>query len=389
MSRLNRTKPYGVLLVTGAQTHQENYARALAADKRCRLVALSDERSVTKRRRDLNERLARELNVPHVPELDDALKLPDVDLVSVCAEPERRGPIIVRCARAGKHLYLDKSLVPTLADADAIVAAVRAASVRSHMFSFITQSWARWAKQVIDSGELGELSALHADFHFAKGRTGTAKLGAPRREQYPPDPTTFQRIEAKREMDNVAVYAVSLIRWLVGREVRTVCCRTANYFFAEHQRNGAEDFGVMLLTLEGGLTATVSAGRIGWTSHPGNGTNRVIVVGSRRTIAVDAASPRVEIYTDETPWTPPPVNPADPMGFWSSTQQEVHTMPKLTWSPLAAGASDAAYFIDCLDDDRDSEMNAAAAAATTEVLLAGYKSAATGQVVSLPLNRGA
>jgi predicted dehydrogenase len=143
----------------------------------------------------------------------------------------------------------------------------------------------------------------------------------------------------------------------------------------------------MRLTLEGGIAATVSAGRIGWTSHPANGANRVIVVGSRRTIAVDAASPRVEVYTDETPWTPPPVNPADPMGFWTSTQQEVHTMPKLAWAPLAAPGSDAAYFIDCLDANRDSEMNAATAAATTEVLLAGYKSAATGQVVTLPLPR--
>ncbi len=342
---------------------------------------------MTKRRRELNERLARELDVPHVPDLDEALTMPGVDLVSICAEPERRGPIIVRCAEAGKHLYLDKSLTPRLAEADAIVAAARRSGVRSHMFSFITQPWARRAKEIMACGELGEVAAIHADFHFAKGRTGTAKLGTPRREQYPPDPTTFQRIEAKREMDNVAVYAVSLIRWLVGRDVRSVFCRTGNYFFGEHQRAGAEDFGAMLLTFEGGLSASISAGRIGWTSHPGAGTNRVIMVGSRRTVAVDAASPRVEVYTDETPWTPPPVNPADPMGFWTSTQQEVHTMPKLTWLPLAAAASDAAYFIDCLDANRDSEMNAAAAAATTEVLLAGYESASTGQVVSLPLAR--
>ena len=104
-------------------------------------------------------------------------------------------------------------------------------------------------------------------------------------------------------------------------------------------------------------------------------------------MASDPTNPRLEVYNDQPPWTPPPVNPADPMGFWSSTQQEVHTMPKTTWQPLATTASDASYFLDCLDAGRESEINAAEAAKTTEVLLAGYKSAASGEVVSLPLPR--
>src|SRR5262245_66537461 len=87
---------YGVLLVTGVQTHQENYARAFAADSRCRIVAVSDEPNVPPRRRELNERLARELDVPHIPRLDDALRRTDVQLVSVCAEPERRAEIAIK-----------------------------------------------------------------------------------------------------------------------------------------------------------------------------------------------------------------------------------------------------------------------------------------------------
>ena len=387
MNQPTSIKKYGVLLVTGAQTHQENYARAFSADPRCQLIALTDEPNISARRRELNERLARELDIPYVAKLDDALKRDDVSVVSICAEPERRGPIAVKCARAGKQLYLDKSLCPTLADADAIVAAVREVGVRSHMFSFITQPWARRAKDAVQSGAVGELRAMHSDIHFAKGRAGTAKLGSPRREQYPPDPASFQRIEAKREMDNTGVYGVSLVRWLAARDVKSVYCHTANYFFAEHQQAGAEDFGVLVLMLDGGLHATVSAGRIGWTSHPAAGTNRVVVVGSKGTFLFDANSPRFEVYNDQPPWSPPPVNRADPMGFWTSTQQEVHTMPKTTWQPLAAAASDASYFLDCLDAGRDSEMNAAEAAKTTEVLLAGYKSAATGEVVTLPLSR--
>src|SRR5207247_1333043 len=96
--------------------------------------------------------------------------------------------------------------------------------------------------------QIGELRAIHADVHFAKGRAGSAELAVHRREQFPPGPETFQRVESKREMDNTGVYGASLVRWIAQSEVRTVFCHTANYFFADHQRQGAEDFGVLLLT---------------------------------------------------------------------------------------------------------------------------------------------
>ena len=163
---------YGVLLVTGSHTHQENYAAAFAADPRCRLVAVTDEPDIDRRRRELNERLAWALGVPYIADLAKALERKDVQVVSICAPPERRGRIAVRCAGAGKHLYLDKSLVPQLAEADALVAAVRKAGVRSHMFSFISQPWARAAKKLLDAGRLGKLLAIHADVFFAKGQTG-------------------------------------------------------------------------------------------------------------------------------------------------------------------------------------------------------------------------
>jgi myo-inositol 2-dehydrogenase / D-chiro-inositol 1-dehydrogenase len=377
---------YGILLVSGSHTHQENYAQAFAADKRCRLIAVTDEPNVDRRRRDLNERLAKSLNVPYVADLATALGRKDVHIVSVCAPPERRARIIVQCARAGKHLYLDKSLCPQLREADEIVAAVQKAGVKSHMFSFISQPWARDAKRLIDSKQLGQLRAIHADAFFAKGRTGTAKLGTRRKEEYPPQ--RHQLIEAKRELDNVGIYPITLVRWLTGRRFRTVYGVTANYFFAQHQKHNVEDFGVLACTLDEGLPVTIAAGRYGWMTHPAAGVNRVVLVGSDRTLVIDANRPRLEVFTDDTPWTPPNEHPQDPMGFWSSTQDEVHTRPKRAWVPAGAAAqADAAYFLDRLDAKRDSELNAAEAALATEVLLAAYRSATTREVVSLPLPR--
>jgi len=381
------SNPYGVLLITGYHTHQENYAEAFAADKRARIVAVADEPNVERRQRELNERMAKTYNVPYIANLKEALARKDVDIVSICAPPERRGRIIVQCAEAGKHLYLDKSLCPQLEEADAIAAAIRKSRVKSHMFSFISRPWAQEAKALLKSNRLGTLRAIHADAFFAKGRTGTAKLGSRRKEEYPPQ--RHQLMEAKRELDNVGVYPITFVRWLTGKQFRTVLGMTGNYFFQEHQRHNVEDFGLLSCTLEDGLPVTISAGRYGWSSHPSYGVNRVILVGSEQTLVIDPHRPRLEVYTDETPWTPPNPHPQDPMAFWSSTQAEVHTRTKQSWMTVDPfGASDAAYFLDCLDNNRDSDINGPEAALATEVLLAAYRSAATRQLVTLPLPRG-
>lgn len=377
---------YGILLITGAHTHQENYGAAFAADRRCRIIAVTDEANIDRRRRDLNERLAKQFNVPYVPDLDKALADRAVNIVSNCAPPERRGRIAVRCARAGKHLYLDKSLVPQLREADDLAAAVQKAGVKSHMFSFISQPWAREAKRLLDGGRIGRLLAIHAETYFSKGVVGTATLGNRRREEFPPQ--RHQLVEAKREMDNCGVYPITLIRWLTGRRFRSVYCVTANYFFQEHQKANVEDFGVISMTLDDGLSATISTGRYGWSSHPAGGVNRLVLVGSEQTVVIDANRPRMQVYSDETPWTPPNTHAQDPMGFWSSTMQEVHLRPKTMWTPLGAAApTDAAYFLDRLDANRDSEINVAEAVHSAEVLVAAYKSASTREVVTLPVAR--
>ncbi|GBD36519.1 Inositol 2-dehydrogenase/D-chiro-inositol 3-dehydrogenase [bacterium HR36] len=378
-------KRYGILLITGGQTHQETYALAFARDKRAQLLALTDEPHLSSRRRTLNQQLAKQLNIPYIPDLRDALKMQEVQVVSICAEPERRGRIAIQCAEAGKHLYLDKSLCPRLEEADALVAAVRKAGVKSHMYTFLTQPWLQCLRQVVSSGMLGEIRAIHADCFFAKGHPGSARPTR-RTEEFPPE--RHQLFEAKRELDNVGVYPLAHIHWLTGKKYVHVSAITANYFFREHQHHRIEDFGLVRAELEGGIQVTVAAGRYGWTTHPGFGTHRYIVVGRQGVYIADAWRPRLEVYTTEPPWTPPPAHPEDPMAFWQSTMQITHARPKGTWWPLNPMAEqDAAYFLDCLDAGRESEMSVREAAHIAEVLIAAYQSAATGQPISLPLPR--
>jgi predicted dehydrogenase len=349
---------------------------------------VTDEAYVPPQRNEWNRRFADEMNLPYIPDLDEALTRDDVDIVSVCSEHERRGRVAVKCAAAGKHVYLDKPMTCSVTDADAVVAAVEAAGVRSQMFSFIYNPWAQAAKQAVESGAVGEIISIHSDVMFAKGNPGTAPLGTQRKQD--PYPTQFTFMDSKRELRATGVYAVGLIRWLVGFEVKTVYGVTENYFFAQHKKNDVEDFGLLALTFENNVTATVASGRIGWMSHPQGGPNRVYLIGTEGTLKIDSYQPRVEVCTDEHPWTKPPIHPEDPMSFWSSTQKEVGAQPKRGWIVLrdeGESPSDASRFIDFIESGCESEMSAKNAAAVVEILMAGYVSAAEGDVVSLPLPR--
>ena len=374
---------YGVLLIGGSMSHQENYGPGFAADARARIVAVADERDADERRHALNRAFALEMSVPYVPDLDAALAREDVDLVSDVAAFERRARVGIRCAEAGKHLYIDKPLATTREDAQALVAAVRKAGVRSQMFSQIGQPWSQRARLAMRGGAVGELRAIHCDLLFAKGHPGTADLSQPRHERHPPERFSFP--DVKREVWTTAVYSLVFLRWLTGRAFESVYATTGNYFFAEHQEADVEDFGALMLTLEGGITATLTAGRIGWRSHQSYGPVQARLVGDKGSIWIDAHRPRFEVARDQPCWQAPERDPADPMGFWKSTQERAGIQPKPEWREprTLAPLSDQSLFLDALDAGRDGEVSAADGAAATDAMLGAYESAATGALIEL------
>ena len=245
----NDVARYGLLIVGGNLSHQENYSRALAADPRVRLVGLTDESDVLPRRRELNQALADELEIPYIEPYEEALAREDVDLVCLCPEPERRARMTVAAARAGKHVYVDKPLCATVEGAREVVEAVEASGGRSQMFSLVRSSIGRRCREVVESGRLGTLVGLHAELLFAKGVAGTADLGQPRREQA--SDGRFTWVDSKRELFCVGLYPLVLFEWLTGSRVEAIEAATANFFFTEHQATGAEDFAALLVGWEG------------------------------------------------------------------------------------------------------------------------------------------
>ncbi|RKN80474.1 Gfo/Idh/MocA family protein [Paenibacillus ginsengarvi] len=89
----------------------------------------------------------------------------DIDLVDINAPSDAHKEIAIAAAKAGKHLFCEKPLALTLADAKEMLAAAEAAGVK-HMvgFNYRFAPAVQLAKKLIDDGRLGRIYHFRAAF---------------------------------------------------------------------------------------------------------------------------------------------------------------------------------------------------------------------------------
>lgn len=204
--------------------------------------------------------------------LDD----PAVDVVSVCVEPDRRADAVIAALQAGKHVLVDKPLALTAADA-AKVAAVAAETGKvclpAHHQRFHPMIAA--ARGAVAGGKVGLPWNVQADFLVAGGTPSPAG-----------------------ELANFAVYPLDVVLALTGLRVRRVYARVTTHW----NDGGADDFALLFLTHENGLTSTISVGRtneLADTRPAGLAVHRYRVSGSHGVLDIDASRPAVALRRAE------------------------------------------------------------------------------------------
>ena len=93
-----------------------------------------------------------------------------LDAVDICLPHHLHGPAILDAAAAGLHIICEKPMCNSLAEADAIAAAVKKAGVTymsAHNQLFIPA--VQEAKRMIDSGELGKIMFIRSQDCFLAG----------------------------------------------------------------------------------------------------------------------------------------------------------------------------------------------------------------------------
>jgi predicted dehydrogenase len=116
---------------------------------------------------DVREELARDLGekygAPWTTRQEELLADPAVEAVYIAVPHFLHAPIAVQAAAAGKHVLCEKPIATTLADADRMIAATRAAGVAlSIPFAGLTTNTNRQVKQWIDEGLIGKVTAVQA-----------------------------------------------------------------------------------------------------------------------------------------------------------------------------------------------------------------------------------
>ncbi|MDQ3695842.1 MAG: Gfo/Idh/MocA family oxidoreductase [Chloroflexota bacterium] len=278
--------PLGLALVSCVR-HQKGYAPLFAAHPEAQIVVVTDEPDIPEWMHAVNQEFAEHYGVPYVRDVGRALDRPDVAMVSVCSEPTRHARLAMAAAMAGKHIWVDKPIATSLAEADELVAAVVAADVQLSYVHRLHAPAVRQARRRIEGGELGRLESLHLAFVS----TGSVVSGAVEDFQLVVD----KRLSGGGELMNFFGYPVDAARYLTGSEVTHVYASAGTYFFEPHRELGVEDFAVCILTLEDEVTATVVVGRSPAPNHPAGGDMTLRAHGTTGSLIVDENRPRVEI----------------------------------------------------------------------------------------------
>ena len=284
---------------------------AVAAHPRFQLVAVADDPDRPEWTHERNRIFADQHGLPYRQDVDAALA--DCDLVVVSPEAERHCDLALRAARAGKHIVVDKPLSPTLAECDALVAAVAESQVKCLVWNRNFLPALIQARETLSSGTIGELQAIHCDFYFSKD------AGPPKGTRRPGDPPINwldRQLEAHAdgsdggvgtralgELQIEGIYPLAYIHMLVSSPVNRVFARTASHFHQANVDNAVDDLATVTLEMANGCVGSLSIGRIGAAAHPDIGEIKLHLLGSKGSLVISEARPEVAIYARNQPPT--------------------------------------------------------------------------------------
>ena len=139
--------------VIGAGYWGPNLIRNFLSCPDTRLVAVCDSN-----RTRLEKVLVGYPCVDAVDNVDTLLSRDDIDAVVIATPVSTHGPLALTALRAGKHVLVEKPMAASVRDAEAMVAAARAAErILMVDHTFIYSGPVRKIKEIVDSGDLGEI----------------------------------------------------------------------------------------------------------------------------------------------------------------------------------------------------------------------------------------
>jgi 1,5-anhydro-D-fructose reductase (1,5-anhydro-D-mannitol-forming) len=142
-----------VAILSFWHVHAGDYAKQVNENPATQLVAVWDELP------DRGRYEAKERGLVFYESLEELLANPDIDAVVVNVPTNRHAEIMVAAANAGKHIFTEKVLAPTLKEANAILAAVEQNKVKITVsLPRLNDGYTLAIQDLLKDGTLGELT---------------------------------------------------------------------------------------------------------------------------------------------------------------------------------------------------------------------------------------
>lgn len=287
----------------------------------------------------------------------------DVDVVDICTPQHLRRDLLVDAAKAGKHILCEKPIAAIPADAAAAIAEANAAGTTLAMVhNYLWLPEIQAARKVIDSGEIDAVRAVVVNFLGVVDSPGAAAYRA------------NWRHDASSSGGGVLIdmlHGVYLAEALLGQRLQ----RVSAYVGSANSKQRVED--IALCRFETASNAALV--NIAWGVGPGG----IEVSGTLGRIAV-----RYE-YGATAPWAPLEGVYVSTDGAPRAVLEPNGPQPDVAGIPRPILDSFEHVLLDFADAVRAGRAPTASGADGQRILeatIGAYKSAATGTVVSIPLD---
>jgi predicted dehydrogenase len=312
-----------------------NHVRAFARARDVKLVAVADRSEAA-----VNRAASFAPGAQRLRGLDEVLALPEVDAVVLATPAANHAAHAQEALAAGKHVFVEKPLALSAADADQVVAAAERAG-RTLMVGHIMlyHPVVERMKAMIKSGELGWVLYLYAV---------RVNLGTVRRDE--------------NALWSLGPHDASILLHLLDDQPQTVSARGGAYL-----QKGIHDVVFVNLQFRSGVMAQI---HLSWLDP--RKERRVTVVGSRKMLEFDDVHPveKLRIY-DKSVERPPAFS--EFAEFLSIRNGDIH-IPQL---PLAEPLElECRHFVECLAGNRRPLSDGASGAQVVRILEAAQRSLA-------------
>ncbi len=228
---------------------------------------LTDLRAVVRRDDKRARDAAVQVGVNWYTDVDELLLKEPLDAVSIASGPQEHAQSTILCARAGKHIFLEKPMAATLEDADAIIDATDKAGVKLMVDSTVRFD-PRYAHvyESIRRGEIGEPVTFSA-----------RRVGLWTRAQ-----------ESARWNDLIlgtTIHEIDIMTWYASSRVERVFAEAVTKFTPDEC---LEDAVFSLLRFESGAIGCIENSWLLPASSPRWIDTRMDIVGTSGSIHIDS-----------------------------------------------------------------------------------------------------